>query len=175
MENSRLSSKLAGRLDLPGSSGVLSDVGEREGGRPARAGASLGADASCSLTVRLPLQYLCWRVLSGGCTDPRVQDEALVACCDVGNTEQGSVVQIKQEKDRQRKGAALMKTVSQARKAMASMNMLAEAMSSVGQGRSGDTGAAGAPGESACVVDGTSSKMPAEDGEWEVFKDMVCC
>ena len=37
-------------------------------------------------------------------------------------------MQIKQEKDRQKKGAALMKTVSQARKAMASINMLADAM-----------------------------------------------
>ena len=110
--------------------------------------------------------------MSGEGMSPTGQDE-LLSCCDGNKTESG--MQMKQEKDRQKKGAALMKTVSQARKAMASMNMLADAMTSVGQGRSGDTGAAGAPGESAAIVDGASSKMPAEDGEWGVFKDMVCC
>lgn len=80
-------------------------------------------------------------------------------------------MQIKQEKDRQRKGAALMKSVSQARKAMTSVNLLAEAMTSV-QGRSGD--ANGATAESGNAVDGTAGKKATEDAEFGVFKDMVC-
>ena len=171
MENSRLSSKLAGRLDLPGSSGVLTVGVGHEDSRPAGASASHVPDAGCSITVRPALQLFC----TGACcrASACLQKAARFLWWWSLKSEPG--MQIKQEKDRQKKGAALMKTVSQARKAMASINMLADAMTSVGQGRSGDTGAGGAPGETAALVDGASSKMPAEDGEWEVFKDMVCC
>lgn len=80
-------------------------------------------------------------------------------------------MQLQNESYRRRKGAVLMKSVSQARKAMASMHVLAEAMNSV-QGQ-GETGAISFQGESGMVVDGSMVEPSAQDAEMGIFKDMV--
>jgi hypothetical protein len=72
-------------------------------------------------------------------------------------------VQIQHEgKEGRRRDVARMKSASHARKAMASVSMLAEVMSSI-QGRSADM-----------VGGGTSCMSVGDDTELAVFKDMVC-